>query len=109
MWDHCASTVLVQCLLDAQFAHAEILRIDFNADAVPAPQTRGGVGSAGPHEWVEHRVPDEAEHADEPLGEIEGVWSRMLFRRRPGQARPNLLKPFLVPLGWDDTEHARCH
>src|SRR5712691_7991241 len=76
--------------------HLEVLRRDFHADAVAAPFRRGNAGRAGPHERIEHRVSDKAEHADEPLGELKRVRRRMIPGGGAGDTGPHLLKPLLV-------------
>src|SRR5712691_10986613 len=86
--------------------HLEVLRRDFHADAVAAPFRGGDAGRAGPHERIEHRVSDKAEHANEPLGELERVRRRMIPSGGAGDTGPHLLKPLLVVLGGDHAEHS---
>jgi hypothetical protein len=50
--------------------HLEVLRRNFHADAVATPLRGSNVRRSCAHEWIEHRVPDKAEHANQPLGKL---------------------------------------
>lgn len=69
--------------------------VDFIPNAVSSPLRGGNSGRASTHKGIENRVTDEAEHAHEPLGELEGVWRGMLFCRCSRDTSPDLLEPFL--------------
>src|SRR6266571_2842676 len=86
--------------------HLEVFGRDLHADAVAAPFRGGDAGRAGSHEWVEHRVSDKAEHANEPLGELERIRRRVIPSGGAGDAGPHLLKPLLIVLRGDHAEHA---
>src|SRR6266702_5968554 len=86
--------------------HLEVFGRDLHADAVAAPFRGGDAGRAGSHEWVEHRVSDKAEHANEPLGELERIRRRVIASGGAGDAGPHLLKPLLVILSGDHAEHS---
>src|SRR6266704_1719096 len=92
---------------ETESGHFKVFGRDLHPDAVAAPFRRRNVGRAGSHEGIEHRVSDEAEHADKPLRQLQGIRRWMVSSRSSGDTRPYLLEPFLVILGGDYAEHAR--
>jgi hypothetical protein len=72
LWDHyldCCTSEKIGChMSDAALCDPEIMLIDFDADAVPAPLRGGNRSRSRSHERIENSVTDEAEHSDEAFG-----------------------------------------
>ena len=62
---------------------------------------------SGAEEWVQNGIPHEAEHANQPLGELERIGRRMIACGGPGEAGPDLLEPFLMIGVANDAENPR--
>ena len=64
---------------NALVSHFEIVGVDFVSDAISSPLCGGDRGCSRAHEGVEDRIANEAEHADQPFGELDGIRSGVLF------------------------------
>src|SRR6185437_3016026 len=66
--DGCGPKERIERLRDAGSCLLEILRIDFEADAISAAKSGRGGGCSRAEKRIENRVPGEAEHADQARG-----------------------------------------
>ena len=67
-------------MADSIVDELEVMRIDFEADAGASPPHRSETCRTGSEERIEHRVADEAEHANEAFGQFQREGSRMMLR-----------------------------
>jgi len=100
-----ACAAVSQCLLYPALTCFKILWIDFDSDTVPSPEPCRDCRRSRSREWVEYRVTDKAKHANKPLCQFEREWCGMVLRGSAGQLGPNLLKPNLVAIGWNNTQN----
>src|SRR6266853_6153087 len=86
--------------------HLEVLWRNLHAYAVAAPLCGSNIRRSCAHEWIEHRVSDKAEHANQPFGKLQGIRRRMFSSGCASNTSPYLLKPLLVILVGDHAEYA---
>ena len=72
-FDGCGEVKVRPVRGDTLLGHCEIVCIQFDADAVAAPSGAGEIRGAGSHERIENSIADEREHANEALGEFDGI------------------------------------
>ena len=79
--------------------------VHLDANAVSAIFFRGQVRGSRTHERVEHRVSNEAEHANEPFGQFKGERGRVISGRSTGPSMPYLAEPSAMFFLRNYTQH----
>ena len=78
---------------ESSFGQLEVVVVYLGTDAITTTACGRSIGGAGSHERVQNRVARKAEHANQTLGQLDGIGCRVVARGSTGQAGPDLLKP----------------
>src|ERR1022692_155937 len=77
----CRTSEKIGCRMsDAAFSDSEIVFINLDSDAVPAPLRGGNCGRARAHEGIKNGVAHETEHADKTFSQFHRVRRRVFPR-----------------------------